>query len=469
MSLLRPNARAFAAAQRSWDAVAIGVVLYGTTAYLGQQWADRHFAAVLVAAAGFILVGETRRLYSSWRLQSLDEEFRTVLIAWVITAAALIVVAFLSKVSDQYSRLSTIAWILFTPSALIGSRLLLRVLLRAARRAGKNTRSVAVVGASTFGNQVLKALGETKDFGLSVIGLFDDRSHGRLTQEGVDASMVRGNWRALVERARAGEIDYIFIALPMRAERRIVSLVNQLADTTASVYVVPDFFVFDLMRARMTMLGGMPAVSVYESPFDGLSGFVKRVEDLLLGSVLLLLSALPMLSIAIALKATKAQTIFFRQQRYGLNGKVVKVWKFRTMTVSEDGADVVQAKRQDPRITPLGAFLRATSLDELPQLFNVLTGEMSLVGPRPHAVRVNEEFRRLVHGYMLRHKVKPGITGWAQVNGWHGDDTVEKMQKRVEHDLAYLQDWSLWLDLKILYLTVVAVFGRGKRRGEVAP
>jgi putative colanic acid biosysnthesis UDP-glucose lipid carrier transferase len=167
-----------------------------------------------------------------------------------------------------------------------------------------------------------------------------------------------------------------------------------------------------------------------------------------------------MLLISICLLLGSNGSVFFRQKRYGLNGRVVRVWKFRTMTVSEDGSDVVQAKQSDPRVTPFGKILRAASLDELPQLFNVLSGEMSLVGPRPHAVVVNEHFRRLIHGYMLRHKVKPGITGWAQVNGWHGDDTVEKMQQRIDHDLAYLQNWSLWLDLRILALTVATMFFR---------
>jgi len=240
----------------------------------------------------------------------------------------------------------------------------------------------------------------------------------------------------------------------------VIELVNQLADTTATVYVVPDLFVSDLMRARWTTLGGLPAVSVYESPFDGVSGWLKRAEDLVFGGVVFAFVALPMLAIAIGVKLTTPGSVIFRQRRYGLNGRVVEVLKFRTMTLSEDGPQISQLQRDDPRITPFGRFLRRTSLDELPQLLNVLGGSMSLVGPRPHAIAVNEEYRRLIHGYMLRHKVKPGMTGWAQVNGWHGDDTPEKMQKRVEHDLDYMQNWSLWLDLRILAMTVVTVLSR---------
>jgi putative colanic acid biosynthesis UDP-glucose lipid carrier transferase len=329
-------------------------------------------------------------------------------------------------------------------------------------------RTVAIAGAGPLSREIIDKLEETETYGVRIAGIYDDRSAERLAKEGDDTACLVGTLSNLIERARKGELDYIFIAMPLRAEKRIVELSNRLADTTASVYVIPDLFVFDLMRARWTTLGGLPAVSVYESPFDGLSGWIKRAEDLVLGTALLTIAAIPMIFVALGLKLTSPESIFFRQQRYGLNGRVVRVWKFRTMTVSEDGPNVVQARRHDPRITPFGRVLRATSLDELPQLFNVLCGEMSLVGPRPHAVVVNEQYRRLIHGYMLRHKVKPGITGWAQVNGWHGDDTVEKMQQRVDHDLAYLQNWSIWLDLKILLMTALAIVARRKRQEKAA-
>jgi putative colanic acid biosynthesis UDP-glucose lipid carrier transferase len=220
--------------------------------------------------------------------------------------------------------------------------------------------------------------------------------------------------------------------------------------------VVPDLFIFQLKQARWTNVGGLPIVSIYESPFDGMNGWLKRVEDLLLGTAILVVAAIPMLAIAIAIKCTSKGSILFKQRRYGLNGKVVEVWKFRTMTCSDDGDVVRQATKCDARITRLGGFLRRSSLDELPQFFNVLAGDLSVVGPRPHAVAHNEQYRSLIPGYMLRHKVKPGITGWAQINGWRGEtDTLEKMQKRVECDLEYVQHWSLWLDLKIVALTII--------------
>jgi putative colanic acid biosynthesis UDP-glucose lipid carrier transferase len=215
------------------------------------------------------------------------------------------------------------------------------------------------------------------------------------------------------------------------------------------------------MRARWVLVGGMPAVSLYESPFDGLNGGLKRLEDLVLGSVLLAVVALPMAVIAMAIVAGSPGPALFRQRRYGLNGKVVQVLKFRTMTCTEDGPCVAQATHNDSRVTPLGRFLRSSSLDELPQLFNVLRGDMSLVGPRPHAVAHNEAYRGRIHGYMLRHKVKPGITGWAQVNGWRGEtETLDKMRHRVDHDLEYVRNWSLGLDLRILASTVSVVLSR---------
>ena len=235
-------------------------------------------------------------------------------------------------------------------------------------------------------------------------------------------------------------------------------MLNRLSDTTASVYVVPDFFVFELLHSRWTQIGNLPAVSVFENPFYGVDGLVKRVLDVTIGSALLLVLAIPMLLIALAVKVTSRGPIIFRQNRYGQDGREIRVWKFRSMKVTENGGKIQQATLNDPRITKLGAFLRRTSLDELPQLINVIMGSMSLVGPRPHATAHNEQYRKLIPGYMLRHKVKPGITGLAQVNGWRGEtDTDEKMQKRVEFDHKYIREWSPWLDIKILFQTVFTV------------
>jgi putative colanic acid biosynthesis UDP-glucose lipid carrier transferase len=232
-------------------------------------------------------------------------------------------------------------------------------------------------------------------------------------------------------------------------------LLEDLKDTTASVYFVPDIFAFDLIQAQVCNLDGIPLLAVCETPFSGMNGVLKRASDVALASAALLFVWPVMAAIAVGVRLSSPGPILFKQRRYGLYGECIMVYKFRSMTVCEDGASVVQAKRNDARVTPFGAFLRRTSLDELPQLLNVLNGSMSLVGPRPHAVSHNEEYRKVIDGYMRRHKVRPGITGWAQVNGCRGEtETVDKMQRRVEYDLEYLRNWSLRLDVAILLRTV---------------
>jgi putative colanic acid biosynthesis UDP-glucose lipid carrier transferase len=297
--------------------------------------------------------------------------------------------------------------------------------------------------------------------GMRVTGIYDDRGEPRRHPIPREYGEVVGTLADLIEDAKAGKVDIVYITLPLRAESRTAELVRRLADTTVTLYFVPDFFAFDLLHARWSSIGDIQVASIYDTPFHGVGGWLKRLEDIVVGSVILVLIAVPMFAISMAVKATSKGPVFFRQRRYGLNGKEVYVWKFRSMTVMEDGGTVKQATKDDKRITPLGAFLRRTSLDELPQFLNVIAGGMSIVGPRPHAVAHNELYRSKIHGYMLRHKVKPGITGWAQVNGWRGEtDTLEKMEKRIEHDLFYIQNWHLLWDLKIIWLTV---FGRKVR------
>jgi putative colanic acid biosynthesis UDP-glucose lipid carrier transferase len=224
-----------------------------------------------------------------------------------------------------------------------------------------------------------------------------------------------------------------------------------------SVYIVPDMFLFSMFHGKWVQVGQVPAVSVFETPFYGIDGWLKRCEDIVIASLVLLLMALPMSLIAVAIKLTSSGPVIFKQRRYGLDGKVFHIWKFRTMTVREDHSEALkQAQRNDSRVTRLGGFLRRSSLDELPQFFNVLAGTMSVVGPRPHATAHNERYRKMIQGYMVRHKVRPGITGWAQANGWRGEtDTLDKMEARVEHDLWYIRNWSVLLDLKIIIHTAL--------------
>jgi len=251
--------------------------------------------------------------------------------------------------------------------------------------------------------------------------------------------------------------------LPMVQEKRILNLLDDVRDTTASIYFVPDLFIFDLIQARVDDVNGIPVLAVCESPFAGVTGLLKRLSDIVLASVLLILVSPIMLLIAISIKISMPGPVLFKQKRYGLDGEEIKVYKFRTMKQCDNEKNseknVVQATRNDPRVTELGAILRKSSLDELPQFFNVLQGRMSVVGPRPHAVAHNEEYRKLIKGYMTRHKVKPGITGWAQVNGSRGEtDTIEKMESRIRYDLDYLRHWSLGLDSMIIMRTVLMMF-----------
>lgn len=241
----------------------------------------------------------------------------------------------------------------------------------------------------------------------------------------------------------------------------MLELMESLCDTTASVYFVPDIFVFDLIQARVSEVNGIPVLAVCETPFHGFNGIAKRLTDVVVASLALLLLSPLMLAIALGVKLGSPGPVIFKQRRYGLDGEEIIVYKFRSMTVCEDGSHIAQATREDRRVTPIGAFLRRTSLDELPQFINVLQGRMSVVGPRPHAVAHNEMYRKLIKGYMIRHKVKPGITGWAQVNGLRGEtDSIEKMKARIEHDLDYLRYWSMALDVRIILKTILVVLAR---------
>jgi putative colanic acid biosynthesis UDP-glucose lipid carrier transferase len=297
--------------------------------------------------------------------------------------------------------------------------------------------------------------------GLKFLGYYDDRPDERTADLPKKAEHKLGKLDRLVESAKAGGVEVIFITLPMRAEERIREIIRELADSTVSVYIVPDLFVFQLLHSRWSDVQGVPVVSVFENPFYGVDGILKRAVDLVLASFLMLLAAIPMALIALAVKLTSAGPVLFRQLRYGLDGKEILVWKFRTMTVCEQGSEVVQATRNDSRLTPIGGILRRSSLDELPQLFNVLLGQMSLVGPRPHANCHNEFYRTQIEGYMLRHKVKPGITGLAQINGCRGEtETLDKMENRISFDHQYIREWTIWLDLKILLKTFGVVFSR---------
>lgn len=419
----------------------------------------------LLAGAGasilFYLISEITGMYRNWRGVSFDRELLCASLTWAATIPALLSLAVMFRYAQWIDRSSLVAWTLLTWGMLTGGRVLVRIGQRYLRSRGFNTRGFAIVGINDLAFELAQRIEHSPEFGLKLIGFYDDRSLDRLPSIPRNLGDNLGSISDLVAAAREGSVNMIYIALPMRAERRIQRVLSQLSDTTASVYIVPDFFVFELLHSRWTNINGMPVVSVFENPFYGIDGMLKRALDIVVASFLLLLVSIPMLVIAALIKLTSPGPVFFRQCRYGLDGREILVWKFRSMRVCESGHRFTQATKNDPRTTPVGRILRKTSLDELPQLFNVLEGSMSLVGPRPHASLQNEEFRTRIQGYMLRHKVKPGITGLAQVSGWRGEtDTLEKMAKRIECDHRYIREWSLMMDLKILFRTIFVVFSR---------
>ncbi|MEL7938659.1 undecaprenyl-phosphate glucose phosphotransferase [Pseudomonas delhiensis] len=458
--ILRPHQASISILQRLLDLL---VILAGMSVVV--LWHDRkfdqdHAIASLIALVMFYFFSDIGQLYASWRGERIREEIRKVGGIWATSFIGLFLCDYIFFDISMLEDVSLLQWFTLVLVSLCSYRVLMRITLNALRRRGFNTRSVAIAGAGPVGQRLAVNISQAPWMGLDLLGFFDDqrRDPVRLANSSIRLP-ISGSLEDLVEQVRAGEIDRVYITLPMRSEARIRWLVDKLSDTTASVYIVPDVFVFELLHARSQNINGVPTISIFDSPMTGANSVVKRVEDIILSLLILCLIAAPMLIISAAVKISSPGPIFFRQKRYGIDGRPIEVWKFRSMCVMENGVDVVQATRNDNRITAVGAFLRRTSLDELPQFINVLLGDMSIVGPRPHAVAHNEQYRGQISSYMLRHKVKPGITGWAQVNGWRGEtDTLDKMQKRVEHDLAYIHNWSLWWDLKIVFLTVFKGF-----------
>lgn len=445
---------------RGLDALAVVAAFLLVPRWLEVPAPDAALAAA-AAMIAFHLIGEISGLYRSWRGVSVELEMICAAGTWLFAVPILLTAGYFAGTLDACPRSVIVAWMLAAPAAVLAGRVALRAVQRIVRKRGLNVRRYAIVGVNDLGFQLARNIDRCPDMGLKLVGFYDDRPTARTVEIPDGLAPLAGVLEDLVEHARQRRVDMIYIAFPLRAEARIKNVLDRLRDTTASVYIVPDFFVFELLHSRWTAIGGLPVVSVFENPFYGVDGFVKRAIDVVLASLLLAALALPMALIAALVKLTSPGPVFFRQRRYGLDGREILVWKFRTMRVCEDGARVEQATRGDPRITPVGGFLRKTSLDELPQLFNVLLGNMSLVGPRPHASVHNETFRKMIRGYMLRHKVKPGITGLAQVNGWRGEtDTLDKMERRIEYDHRYIREWSLWMDLKILFKTVWVVLAR---------
>jgi putative colanic acid biosysnthesis UDP-glucose lipid carrier transferase len=464
---LAKSARSAAPAARDPPAVALLKAFLNPTVVVAVlvacMWAhDEAFTGLylILAMLAFLLsaqVFDDVDLFRSWRRPRLATDGRAVLLGWSIVIAILGFLGYATRFGDAYAREVLLAWIIATPFALLLAHGVARLALN--RSAGSKTlaRSMVVIGCNELGLELAARVQQDPYLHVEMKGFFDDRRPERLPAA---ATMhLRGALAEVPRFVREQGVDRIYVSLPMVAQPRIMRLLNDLRDTTASVYFVPDIFVFDLIQARFENVDGIPVVAICESPFNGINGALKRLSDVVIVGALLLITWPLLLAIAAGVRLSSPGPVIFKQRRYGLNGEEIVVYKFRTMTASDDGVSgFTQVRRGDSRVTRFGRLLRATSLDELPQLFNVLQGSMSLVGPRPHAVSVNEQYRRLISGYMIRHKVKPGITGWAQINGFRGGDDLDSMRGRVEHDLEYLRNWSLGIDLWIMLKTVVMMF-----------
>jgi len=421
-----------------------------------EALAGRYFIVAVLAFLGASEFLDLAQIQGrqNWRIAV--SRFINLSIRWMLVVAFVWAVMRIAGLTDGLDRRLLFAWVISTPLALWGGQELAQYFLvqsKVARaRSLRATRSAVIVGATDSGVRLEHMLRDDWMLRTNVLGYFDDRDRSRLP---IDGGKVLGRFTDLSTFVAAQSVGVVYVALPLYKCPRVSQLLESLRDSTASIYFVPDLFLFNLVQARMELLRGIPLVAVCETPFFGMRGAAKRVIDIAISSLGIALSAPVLLAVALAVKLTSRGPIIFKQKRYGLDGKPIIVFKFRSMTVTEDGhSRYPQVSKNDSRVTAIGALIRKTSLDELPQLFNVLGGSMSIVGPRPHAVAVNEQYRRLIPGYMVRHKVKPGITGWAQVNGYRGGDDLDSMRKRIEFDLTYLNHWSLQFDFRIIFLTV---------------
>ncbi len=448
---LRPYEPLLITVHRIGDAaIGFGLLLY--LAWVYQMFYHIYLIAGVLAFFIAMVSFRTVGLYRSWRVAALAHEVQQIITGCVVVYILLLLAGYALKSSDLFSRRVVLTWMVTWPVFLGMERLFIRTALRHYREKGRNLKTAVIAGAGELGQNLAKWMNENAWSGTKIAGFFDDNE-----THGVRGYPVLGNIESLPEFARNNCVDAIYLALPMRTEEKIQWLLKELADSTASVYLVPDILLFDLLLGGNVMyFDDLPVIALRDTPLRGYNAILKRVEDLVLAALILVVISPIMLAVIIALKISSRGPAFFKQWRYGLDGRPISIYKFRTMTVCEDGYTFNQATKSDARVTRLGALLRSTSLDELPQFINVLQGRMSIVGPRPHPVAMNEEYRRRVPGYMLRHKIRPGITGLAQLRGWRGEtDTLEKMEKRVECDLEYLRQWSVFLDLKIIALTIL--------------
>jgi putative colanic acid biosynthesis UDP-glucose lipid carrier transferase len=397
-------------------------------------------------------------LYRSFRAQQFFEWLGRITTAWLTIILLVLVGLWAVKLSEEFSRLWLGVWFVSVWFGLVLWRVVAHAVLHRLRSKGYDHKKIVIVGAGSLGLSIAQKVEETAWAGFEVVAFFDDKVDkvGRNIQ---GVSVLAAN--ELASWLEKHSVDEVWFALPLRAEKRLYELLHALRHSTVNIRYVPNLTSLRLLNHAPREVLGFSMLDLSVSPMsEPVHRLLKSIEDKLLASFIIVLISPVLIAIALAIKLTSKGPIFFRQARLGIDGKRFEVLKFRSMVVHQEvDGKVTQATTSDHRITPLGNWLRKTSLDELPQFFNVLKGDMSIVGPRPHAVAHNDYYKDQVDSYMRRHKVKPGITGWAQVHGWRGEtDTLEKMEKRVEYDLWYIEHWSLWLDLSIIAMTVFKGF-----------
>ncbi|WP_281080988.1 undecaprenyl-phosphate glucose phosphotransferase [Klebsiella quasivariicola] len=449
----KANASLISMLQRFSDIFMILAGLY-LILKINKQQVDYKFLVIfLIGLAFFQMIGGITDFYRSWRGVNFSAEISLIIRNWSGSFLFTLGIVYFFSFGNVKAILF-LEWYFIVIISIVLSRGAIRVGAGFFRRMGYNTRNVAVAGGEGEGINLLNSFKKEAWLGFNVIGIYDDTKN--IDTQGLP---YVGNLADLVVDAKNGKLDRIYISLKMSESAKIKSLITELTDTTCSVSLIPDMLTFNILQSRTEEINGIPVVPLFDTPLNGINMVIKRMEDIVLSFLILLLISPLLICISLAVKLTSSGPVIFKQIRYGMDGKPIKVWKFRSMKVMENDSVVTQAKKHDVRVTTVGKYLRKTSLDELPQFINVLMGNMSIVGPRPHAVAHNEQYRKLIRGYMLRHKVKPGITGWAQINGWRGEtDTIDKMEKRVEFDLEYIRSWSLFFDFKIIFLTIFKGF-----------
>ncbi len=417
----------------------------------GQQEVETYLQLLPIVTIVFPLAFAVQGLYRIRPTRSKTEEWLSVaigsIVATVVFSGVLLWVR-PGRSDILYSRATLLIFLFCAVIFVILGRAIVRAIVERGHREGKRLDRVLVAGSGELASAVVDRVDGHRELGFRVVGYLRNGEESKLGS--LECLGTIDDAERVIEEQK---IDHVFVALPHASSEAMMALLDRLVRSVVSIHVVPDLLQFMVLRSRVEDLDGLPAINLSEAPLEGWSRFLKRGFDLLVASAALVVFSPVMLAVAIAIKLGDRGPVFYRQERMGLDGKPFDIFKFRSMRVgAENDTGAKWAEKDDPRRTRVGRFIRETSLDELPQLFNVILGDMSVVGPRPERPQFVEQFRAEFPHYMLRHKVRAGITGWAQVHGWRGNTSI---RIRIEHDLYYIENWSLMLDLKILFMTVV--------------